>query len=681
MKKSFLLIVSIIYSLLFVGCQNNLFQTVTSRFSTQKPEEMTPSQVETFNTAQIDKDLQSVYARNWKEEFSEGQTRNAIQQVAFEQPAYLPRNPNSHLTVSELLNRAEGAKRGGNISKAASFYHAILKKNQRHPVAHHQLAVLADKQRDFRTSEFHYRAALREKSNNPDLYSDLGYSYLTQNRLQEAEGYLRQALRLRPSHQLALNNLGILYGRTGDRDRALEMFRRTGTEQEAQQKLASITPQNNFQPQDNIETRNVSYPKTPPAIQPKPIQQVESVTELRKRMEEIRHKAITERNRKKTNGFSRQSPPQQQQRQIPPVRLDNVRRTIPVIRDEFPHFPPQQKQYPQQTQQYRQSYSHDIDPRLLQQIRTRRLPDRRLNEAFRAIEQGDKNRTERYQPSPRITPRRTPRQREHRLLAPRERERRDTNPLNSMEEWNPSVGHVEPKQQPHQQASHNTASSHHTVSPRSSYLPQKYYQKKETSFSKRQLLSMHKDSSISQNKQQTTQQQAARLGMSEGLNGMLPTVGNQYKKPVSIAHRSLPGSNSRMGGVDFIPSQSYVGSRQRNGIQQSRFQQIKEDDIDAKQRDSALYWKDPRKMESSQKNLTDGHHQKYLMQQNERRQYQRSQDIPTMNREYNKYSQHLSRQPIPQGNGTYSPRLGQYYGPDQYRKTTSNFSGSTTSWK
>jgi len=238
-----------------------------------------------------------------------------------------------------------------------------------------------------------------------------------------------------------------------------------------------------------------------------------------------------------------------------------------------------------------------------------------------------------------------------------------------MKEWNPSVGQVEQKQQPHQQA------SHHTTLPRSlnqrtrsSYLPQEYYS--------------HKNSpSLNKNRQQATQQQAARLGMSEGLNGMLPSVEEPRKKSVSTAHRSLPGSNLRMGGVGFTPSQSYDRSGQRNGIQQSRYQQKKGSHIDAIQRDSALYRNDRWAMESNQKNHINGHHQQYLMQQNERRQQQHPQGMSAMNRDFNRYSQHLSRQPIPQGNGTFSPQLGQYYGPDQYRKATSNFNGSTTSWK
>jgi len=140
----------------------------------------------------------------------------------------------------ERENRRADAQRL--YAQAKSFYQQVLQRDPKNATAHHRLAVIADKQGDFRTAETHYLAAISADPNNADLLNDLGYSYLLQGRYAEAERYLQSALQHNPAHPQAINNLGLLYAKRGEYQRALAMFRRTGSETEARRKLAQLLP-------------------------------------------------------------------------------------------------------------------------------------------------------------------------------------------------------------------------------------------------------------------------------------------------------------------------------------------------------------------------------------------------------------------------------------------------------
>jgi len=138
------------------------------------------------------------------------------------------------------LNRGHALAQQGRIEEAKTHYEQVLRQQPNHSLAHHRLAIIADKQKDFQIAEYHYRMALARSASDPDLLSDLGYSYFLQEKYRQSEQALRDALRYNPAHARSLNNLGLLYGTQGDHNRALAMFRQTGSEQEAQAKLATL---------------------------------------------------------------------------------------------------------------------------------------------------------------------------------------------------------------------------------------------------------------------------------------------------------------------------------------------------------------------------------------------------------------------------------------------------------
>lgn len=136
-----------------------------------------------------------------------------------------------------------GAAQELNAAKAA--FRRVVQSQNNNAEAHHQLAIVADLQKDFREAEFRYREAIKFGVNYPklaDLYSDMGYSFLLQERFANSEDALKKALHFDPAHRMAANNYGALYARTGDRDRALAMFRKGGTEAQAQKHMRDFFP-------------------------------------------------------------------------------------------------------------------------------------------------------------------------------------------------------------------------------------------------------------------------------------------------------------------------------------------------------------------------------------------------------------------------------------------------------
>jgi tetratricopeptide (TPR) repeat protein len=146
-------------------------------------------------------------------------------------------------SVSNHLRRGREEAERGNLEPAKLAYRRVLETHPDHADAHHQLAIIADMQQDYRTAERHYQVALQQSPTNSDVLSDLGWSYILQGRYRESEGYLNEALRYNRSHPLALNRLGYLHAQQNDYEQALAMFRLAGTEDEAQAKMKQLFSQ------------------------------------------------------------------------------------------------------------------------------------------------------------------------------------------------------------------------------------------------------------------------------------------------------------------------------------------------------------------------------------------------------------------------------------------------------
>ena len=252
--------------LLLCGCRSPLF--------TAGMNDPSPTSRESRSTRTSDRDANHVPA--WKRDFDRyvaehKRQTSSIRQASAEIPAAGSANRTrkaakavSGESISELLNRGHRAAAAGRTAEALRAYRRVLVDDPENAVAHHRLAIIADGRHDFDSADYHYHRALRADPNDPDLLSDIGYSYLLQERYQESEDFLREAVRQSPRHRRAWSNLGLLYAVQGDYNRSLESFRRSGTEREAQSRVAALFP--NGRPANR-----------PAARQPEPAQPRDSV--------------------------------------------------------------------------------------------------------------------------------------------------------------------------------------------------------------------------------------------------------------------------------------------------------------------------------------------------------------------------------------------------------------------
>ena len=126
----------------------------------------------------------------------------------------------------------------GQSDRAEHYYHALIEENERDPVPHHRLGVIATKQRRFAEAEEHFQTAMQLAPPTAKLFCDMGYAYYLQDKLTDAEEVLKQALELDPNLQAASNNLGLVLGIQGRDDESLSAFKRGVSNAEAHANLA-----------------------------------------------------------------------------------------------------------------------------------------------------------------------------------------------------------------------------------------------------------------------------------------------------------------------------------------------------------------------------------------------------------------------------------------------------------
>jgi tetratricopeptide (TPR) repeat protein len=152
--------------------------------------------------------------------------------------------PINEAAIAENLNSGHREAALNHDAEAEAYYRKALDLDPDNPLANHRLAILADRRSDFAVSERCYLKALSHEPNNADLLSDLGYSYFLQGRTRESERCLQAAVRANPLHQMALENLSLLYAKLGDRERTFEVLKRSLGESAARTRLAQLFPPN-----------------------------------------------------------------------------------------------------------------------------------------------------------------------------------------------------------------------------------------------------------------------------------------------------------------------------------------------------------------------------------------------------------------------------------------------------
>jgi Tfp pilus assembly protein PilF len=160
----------------------------------------------------------------------------AIQQVSAEGDA----TSNRQQRIFQLLSQGNQELTAGRLPDAKLYFEQVLDADPTNFHAHHMLARIGDQTQEYQFAEGHYLAALSASPRDPNLLSDMGYSYLLQGEFGYANTYLKRAVTAKPDHVMARRNLAALAAYQGDYNTALAWLRQVGTEEQAQTTLREL---------------------------------------------------------------------------------------------------------------------------------------------------------------------------------------------------------------------------------------------------------------------------------------------------------------------------------------------------------------------------------------------------------------------------------------------------------
>lgn len=146
--------------------------------------------------------------------------------------------------VERLLQTGLTAVQNQQLDEATKAYSEVLESDPDNATAHHGLAMVADLSQNWSDAEYHYKQALRVRPRDANLLCDIGYSYVLQNRFDEAARYLNQAIEINSQHESAHMNLALLDLKRGNRAAAEQRIGELyGSVPQAAQVLAQLEEQ------------------------------------------------------------------------------------------------------------------------------------------------------------------------------------------------------------------------------------------------------------------------------------------------------------------------------------------------------------------------------------------------------------------------------------------------------
>jgi Tfp pilus assembly protein PilF len=148
-------------------------------------------------------------------------------------------------TLESRFAYARLSERHGQQDEAQRLYKVILKDDPTYAPANHRMAVIAAQTEQYELAHQYFQKALESVAPSAELLNDQGYTLYRENRLEEAEKVLRQAIALSPRYAPAHTNLGLVLGQQGKYQDCLECFSRVGSEAQAEANLAYILAQQN----------------------------------------------------------------------------------------------------------------------------------------------------------------------------------------------------------------------------------------------------------------------------------------------------------------------------------------------------------------------------------------------------------------------------------------------------
>lgn len=170
------------------------------------------------------------------------QSENQAQQnlVTQSTPAEPPKELSSSDAGRVCRATAEQMASHGKEQEAIEQYERARKFDPHHKGVARRLAVLYDRQGNNEKAAAEYAAAMKESPRDADLWNDYGYFHYTRSRPEQAEDALRKALKLDSLNKRAWMNLGLALGEQGKHDEALRAFEHAVSPAAAKNNLAVI---------------------------------------------------------------------------------------------------------------------------------------------------------------------------------------------------------------------------------------------------------------------------------------------------------------------------------------------------------------------------------------------------------------------------------------------------------
>jgi Flp pilus assembly protein TadD len=142
--------------------------------------------------------------------------------------------------VAGFIEKGRQAMASNQLADAAINFESVLRIDRNNATAFQLLGQIGDLTGNFKDAEHYYLQALTQRPNDPDLLSDIGYSYMQQGRFREAKSKLFESLKLNPGHRMAKINIAAVLAYEGDQQKAMAYLRQIGSEQEARQIMANL---------------------------------------------------------------------------------------------------------------------------------------------------------------------------------------------------------------------------------------------------------------------------------------------------------------------------------------------------------------------------------------------------------------------------------------------------------
>ncbi len=143
-------------------------------------------------------------------------------------------------SVDVRFGVARMVEHNGDIKDALDLYRQLLDDHSDHTEARHRYGIVLLKLERLDEAIEQLVIASEEQPTSAAILGDLGYAHYLAGEDRDAESLLKDALSIEPSDERLANNLALVVGRQGRFDEALQLFRQTGSEAEAQSNIAFV---------------------------------------------------------------------------------------------------------------------------------------------------------------------------------------------------------------------------------------------------------------------------------------------------------------------------------------------------------------------------------------------------------------------------------------------------------